>query len=73
MSKVRRQKLYVNKKPLSCFCVLLNLTGGAPAAVEKIIQTPGLWEASRTGIRVAQSEAAGGGGDGACAGYCRLL
>jgi len=38
---------------------------------EKIIQTPGLWEAAggRRGITVA---AEGAGGQGACAGYCSL-
>jgi len=41
--------------------------------VEKIIQTPGLWEATtRNGIRVAGGEGGGQGDSGACAGYCSL-
>lgn len=40
--------------------------------VEKIIHTPGLWEAARGGIRVSDSDA-GGQGDGGCGGYCSTL
>lgn len=41
--------------------------------VEKIIQTPGLWEAQdRRGIRVAGGEGEAGG-QGACGGYCSML
>jgi len=40
--------------------------------VEKIIQTPGLWETTRGGIRVATSDREGQG-DGGCAGYCSVL
>lgn len=41
--------------------------------VEKIIHTPGLWEASRGHIRVSGTDPAGGQGDGACAGYCSII
>ena len=40
--------------------------------VEKIIHTPGLWEATRGGIRVSSNDS-GGQGDGGCAGYCSLV
>ena len=41
--------------------------------VEKIIQTPGLWETTRGGIRVNNSADTGGQGDGGCGGYCSLI
>lgn len=42
--------------------------------VEKIIQTPGLWEAQdRKSIRVAGGGGEGEGGQGGCGGYCSLL
>jgi len=40
--------------------------------VEKIIHTPGLWEATRTGIRVTSTDSALSDGSG-CAGYCSLV
>ena len=40
--------------------------------VEKIIQTPGLWETTRGGIRVVTTDT-GGQGEGGCAGYCSLF
>ena len=39
--------------------------------VEKIIQTPGLWEATRSGIRVTSNDTAVSSGSG-CSGYCSL-
>merc|ERR1719228_2887836 len=39
--------------------------------VEKIIQTPGLWEATRSGIRVTSNDTAVLSGSG-CSGYCSL-
>jgi len=41
--------------------------------VEKIIQTPGLWEAQdKRGIKVASGDGEGEG-QGACGGYCSVL
>ena len=42
--------------------------------VEKILQTPGLWESSvqSQGVRLDQGQPAGGGG-GSCGGYCSVL
>jgi len=41
--------------------------------VEKIIHTPGLWEATRTGIRVTSADSAAGSAGSGCAGYCSLV
>jgi len=42
--------------------------------VEKIIQTPGLWEAhDRKGIKVGDRGQSWDGNQGACAGYCSVL
>lgn len=42
--------------------------------VEKILQTPGLWESSmqsQGGVQLDQGQTAGGGGS--CGGYCSVL
>ncbi|XP_010022203.1 PREDICTED: ras-related protein Rab-18, partial [Nestor notabilis] len=43
--------------------------------VEKIIQTPGLWESEsqNRGVKLSSKEEGYGGGGGACGGYCSML